>query len=421
MSKSVVKNSLGLPRLSLSAINKAADVSAKEKTVARQQLVAELQNQEAGELAPLFNFPEGGESISQKNCENLIGSIQLPVGVAGPMPLRLAGETIESVMVPLATTEGALVASVSRGCKALRLAGGAAVQVEYVGMSRAPVFACQSGLQAKKLEQWFLANRSLVASWMEETSNHLTLRKIQSWVRGRYVFVRFVCDTDQAMGMNMVSIAVQTVWLRLQALLAKGDEADLAGVKMISLSSNVCSDKKAGAVNGLLGRGYWGQAEVMMSEEIVASSLKTTIDSLVETHNAKNYVGSALAGSLAQNMQVANVVAALFAATGQDLAHVVDASQAVTILEVVDNPELGGKTLYASVTIPSLPLGVVGGGTWLPAQAAARKIMGFGDGMTAHQLAGVVAAAALAGELSGMAALSSNQLACAHQALGRQG
>lgn len=411
-------------KLSLSEINGATDLSAAEKVVARQQVVSELQNKKIEDVEALFELPDGLENVAKKNCENLIGSIQLPVGVAGPMPIRWSGESEEvtdSVFVPLATTEGALVASVSRGCKALRLAGGALVQVEYAGMSRAPVFACQSGVQAKKLEHWMLSNQKQMALWMERTSNHLRFRALQTWVRGRYLFVRFVCDTDQAMGMNMVSIAVQSMWSELQNQIAQDAFPDLVGVEMISLSSNVCSDKKAGAVNGLLGRGYWAQAEVMMPAALVASTLKTTVEKLVETHNAKNYIGSAVAGSLAQNMQVANVAAAIFAATGQDLAHVVDASQAVTILEVVDDLELGSKALYASVTIPSLPVGVVGGGTWLPAQTAARKIMGLGEELSARQLAGAIAAAALAGELSGMAALSSNQLACAHQALGRAG
>jgi hydroxymethylglutaryl-CoA reductase (NADPH) len=215
----------------------------------------------------------------------------------------------------------------------------------------------------------------------------------------------------------MISIAIQSIWLQLQDRIKQGLEPSLVGIDMVSLSSNVCSDKKAGAINGLLGRGHWVQAEVILPSEVVRDVLKTSIEALVQTHRAKNEVGSALAGSLAQNMQVANVVAAIFAATGQDLAHVVDASQATTIIEPISTDST--DQVYISVTLPSLPVGVVGGGSWLSAQSQARQLIGLGDNVQSWQLAAATGAAVLAGEISGMAALSSNQLACAHQALGR--
>lgn len=406
---------------SFSQINKNVALSVAEKVKARQQELVRLTGLKESVLTDLFEVPKEVDGIATRNCENLLGQVPIPVGVVGPLKVTIQRvgtdteqETKENILVPLATTEGALIASVSRGCKALVEAGGAQVITEYVGMSRAPVFAAESGAQARQLVDWFKQHQKLVAEWAAQTSNHLQLTDIQGWVRGRYAFIRFVCDTDQAMGMNMVSIAVQFVWAQLQQKIEQGEEPELTGVTMVSLSSNVCSDKKAGTINGILGRGHWVQAEVTLSKDIVERVLKTSIEALVQTHRAKNELGSALAGSTAQNMQVANVVAAVFAATGQDLAHVVDASQAVTSIEPV-----GADHVFISVTIPSLPVGVVGGGTWLPVQKQARQLLGWGEQLQAWQLASVIGATVLAGEISGMAALSSNDLACAHQALGR--
>jgi hydroxymethylglutaryl-CoA reductase (NADPH) len=333
--------------ISFASIAKQPHLNAQQRVVERQKIVTELVGD--GDRSQLFTIPKEVEGISDRNCENLIGQVAIPVGVVGPMPVTLRRQpaqlkqfdqdtevvTNHNLIMPLATTEGALVASVNRGCKAIKLAGGAQVITEYKGISRAPVFVTQSGLQAKQLVDWFVLNQSLVGEWAAKTSNHLHLVDIEGWVRGRYAYVRFVADTDQAMGMNMISIAIQSIWLQLQDRIKQGLEPSLVGIDMVSLSSNVCSDKKAGAINGLLGRGHWVQAEVILPSEVVRDVLKTSIEALVQTHRAKNEVGSALAGSLAQNMQVANVVAAIFAATGQDLAHVVDASQATTIIEPI--------------------------------------------------------------------------------------
>lgn len=387
-------------------------LSNSKKCLKRQELLAE--RGVAPDLFSLNFSSEAVEKIGSQNCENLVGNVAVPVGVAGPVRIKAAmagsGALLdEEVMVPLATTEGALVASVNRGCRVLsEVKSGVEVFVKNVGISRAPVFECGSGREALQAEQWFIEHQDDWAQLAEATSGHLTFKSFNTWVRGRYLYVRFVFDTDEAMGMNMVSIAISAAWEQLKVL-----HEELNEVEMVSLSSNVCTDKKAATINDIMGRGNWVQAEAMISRTIVEKFLHTTPEAFVKTHIAKNLYGSALAGTASQSMQTANVVAAMFLATGQDMAHVVEGSQATLVAEVVKND------LYISVTLPSLVLGTVGGGTWLPAQKQARELIRLGKEINKNQLAAVVGAACLAGELSGIAALASQQLAGAHQDLAR--
>lgn len=361
-----------------------------------------------------FSFENGDLSkIKSQNCENFIGSVEVPVGVAGPVAVifkKEKKEVEENWKIPLATTEGALVASVNRGCKVLRLAGGAKVSVKKIGMTRAPVFEANDGWSAGNFCDWLDENFSKIAQVCESTSSHLKLLSFQSWVRGRNAYVRFVFDTDEAMGMNMVTIALGELW---RNFLSKDEQLKKWGIKLLSISSNLCTDKKDSAMNRILGRGYSVQVEATISEKIIQDNLHTTSDDLIKTHHAKNLVGSNLAGSFSQNMQVANVVAAMFLATGQDVAHVVEASQATV------NFEKTNTGLYVSLNLPNINVGSIGGGCWFPAQTQARLLIRDGKKISAQQLAVAVGVGALAGEISGLSALCSHSLASAHQKLGR--
>jgi hydroxymethylglutaryl-CoA reductase (NADPH) len=354
-----------------------------------------------------MNFP--AELAGQKNCENLIGSVGISVGVAGPV--RIISKVLnEEVMVPMATTEGALVASYNRGCKVITQSGGAAVFVRKIGITRAPVFSCKDGVSAREFEKWLYKNKSKVAKITESTSRHLRLLDFKVWIRGKYVYVRFVFDADQAMGMNMASIALQHLW---DTHLSKLTALKKWGVQLVSLSSNVCADKKDSAMNQLLGRGYEVQAEVVIPRKKLKELLHVEPEAFFHTHVVKNLHGSNLAGSMSQNMHFANGLMALFLATGQDPAHVVEASQGSTIVEVTK------EGLYVAAVLPALNLGTVGGGTWLPAQSQARKLIRLGKNVSSEQLAAVMGAAVLAGEISGLAALTDHTLAPAHKRLAR--
>jgi len=348
------------------------------------------------------------ERVVKRNCENMIGTVQVPVGVAGP--LLVQGEYAQgNYYLPLATTEGALVASVNRGCSTITKAGGAQVRILHDGMTRAPVFAAESVVHAKQVADWVGEHYDDLRAVAESTTSHGVLTDIVAFIAGTSVFVRLEFDTKDAMGMNMVTIASAKV----AELVAQG-----TGARLVALSGNMCTDKKPAAINGIMGRGRSVVAGVALSHELISQILKTDANSLFEVNYRKNLVGSARAGSMGFNAQAANVVAAMFIACGQDAAHAIDGSTCIT---TVDLTESGA---YIAVTLPSLPVGTVGGGTGVETQQECLRILGVAgsgnpSGTNARKLGEIIGAGVLAGELSLIGALAAQHLARAHQQLGR--
>jgi len=348
------------------------------------------------------------ERVVKRNCENMIGTVQVPVGVAGP--LLVNGEYAHgSYYLPLATTEGALVASVNRGCSAITRSGGAEVRILHDGMTRAPVFAARSVAHAKQAVDWVARHEPELRAAAESTTSHGKLTGIMPFIAGTSVFFRLNFDTKDAMGMNMVTIASAKV----ADLIAQG-----TGVRLVALSGNMCTDKKPAAINEILGRGRSVVAGVALSHDLISSIFKTDAATLFEVNYRKNLIGSARAGSMGFNAQAANVVAAMFIACGQDAAHAIDGS---TCLTTVDPVPTG---VYVAVTLPSLPVGTVGGGTAVETQQECLKLLGVAGGGTppgtnAKKLAEIIGSGVLAGELSLLGALAAQHLARAHQQLGR--
>ena len=348
------------------------------------------------------------ERVVKRNCENMIGTVQVPVGVAGP--LLVNGEYAHgSYYLPLATTEGALVASVNRGCSAITRSGGAEVRILHDGMTRAPVFAARSVAHAKQAVDWVAGHEPELRAAAESTTSHGKLTGIMPFIAGTSVFFRLNFDTKDAMGMNMVTIASAKV----ADLIAQG-----TGVRLVALSGNMCTDKKPAAINEILGRGKSVVAGVALSHDLISSIFKTDAATLFEVNYRKNLIGSARAGSMGFNAQAANVVAAMFIACGQDAAHAIDGS---TCLTTVDPVPTG---VYVAVTLPSLPVGTVGGGTAVETQQECLKLLGVAGGGTppgtnAKKLAEIIGSGVLAGELSLLGALAAQHLARAHQQLGR--
>jgi len=342
-------------------------------------------------------------------CENVVGYVPIPVGVAGPIVV----DDIE-YMVPMATTEGALIASTTRGCKALSLAGGVSTVVNRDGMSRAPVVQCKNVKEAQDIAQFTKDKFDLIADKFASTSRFARLQKLDCHFAGRKLFLRFTCTTGDAMGMNMVG---------------KGTEAALGviteafpEVDILALSGNVCTDKKPSAINWLEGRGKSISADCVIPGQVVEKVLKTTVAGLVELNYAKNLVGSAIAGSIGgNNAHASNIVTACFLATGQDPAQNVESSNCMTLMEPCND----GQDLYMSVTMPSIEVGTVGGGTSLPAQASMLDLMGVRGVSKENQnnsqlLARIIASTVMAGELSLMSALSSGHLISSHLKLNRK-
>ncbi|MBI3109471.1 hydroxymethylglutaryl-CoA reductase [Candidatus Daviesbacteria bacterium] len=345
-------------------------------------------------LDNIGNFTFIEDQAVGRNIENLIGATQIPLGVAGP---------IMNHFIPLATTEGALVASVSRGCKAIMKSGGATVKVETVGTTRGPVFKTQGIEHGFKTKKWIEKNFSLIAQTTQKTSSHLKLLKIDSQILGKNLFLRFYYDSEDAMGMNMVTIATE----KAVKLIEHETRA-----KCIALAGNFDIDKKLAYLNFILGRGKKVWAEATLPKKIVKEVLKTTPEKIVEIVQSKTHLGSIMSGSLGFNSHFANIIAAIFAATGQDLAHVVEGSLGVTTAEVLPN-----GNLYFSIYLPSLMCGTVGGGTRLPTQQEAIKIMKVSNVL---EYSRAVGAAVLAGEISLIASLAEGTLAKAHKKLARK-
>ncbi|MEZ0319612.1 MAG: hydroxymethylglutaryl-CoA reductase (NADPH) [Pyrobaculum sp.] len=347
-------------------------------------------------------------TVVGRNIENVIGAVQVPVGVAGPLLVK--GDYADGYYyVPLATTEGALVASVNRGAKLVTESGGARAKVLKDGMARAPLFRLPSLIDAVEFVEWVVQHFDEVKKAAESTTRHGKLKEIQPFIVGNYVWLRLVYSTGDAMGMNMATIASDAVAKYLQEKFPKA--------RLVALSGNVCVDKKANSINFILGRGKTVVAEALIKRGVL-ERLGVKPEDVHEVNIRKNLMGSALAHSYGFNAHFANIIAAIFIATGQDAAQVVESSMGVTTTEPRD------EGLYISVYLPSLEVGTVGGGTGLPTQREALQLLGVAGsgnppGTNALKFAEIVAAAVLAGELNLLVALARNELASAHQRLGR--
>ena len=345
---------------------------------------------------------------TEPNIENLLGGAQVPMGVAGPVTID-GGAAQGEYYLPLATTEGALVASVNRGLSTIDAAGGATARVTKSGMTRAPVFRVGDIAEAETVVDWVAENVDAIRAVAEATTSHGELLDVDPYVVGDNVFLRFVYDTKDAMGMNMATIATREATDLVEAE---------TPAELVALSGNLCSDKKPAAINAIEGRGRTVTADVFVPTDQVEERLNTTPEAMAEGNTRKNLVGSAKAGSLGFNAHAANTVAAVFLATGQDGAQVVESANAITTMDAREDG------LYASVSIASLEVGTVGGGTRLPTQQEALSMLGLaggGDpaGSNADALAEVITVGALAGELSLVAAFCSRHLSSAHEELGR--
>ncbi|KAL0477999.1 HMG-CoA reductase [Acrasis kona] len=346
-------------------------------------------------------------------CENVVGYVPIPVGVAGP--LLLDGN---QYMVPMATVEGALVGSTNRGFKALRGAlGGEGVSSVILsdGMTRGPVVQLPNAKRASALKKWVEDEKNFerITKEFDSTSRFARLQEIKVGVAGRKVFLRFKCKTGDAMGMNMISKATDKA---LKFLVAEFHD-----MQIVSLSGNYCTDKKPSSVNWIEGRGKSVVCDAVIPASVVKSVLKTEVEKLVNLNVNKNLIGSAMSGSIGGfNAHASNMVTAVFLATGQDCAQNVESSNCMTLMEKTADGDL-----YMSITMPSIEVGTIGGGTHLNAQKACLKLLGVhgsqenNPGANAQQLARIVASTVMAGELSLMSALAEDVLVKSHLDLNR--
>ena len=258
-------------------------------------------------------------------CENVIGYMPLPVGVAGP--LVIDGQ---DYFIPMATTEGVLVASTSRGCKAINAGGGAITVLTGDGMTRGPCVSFDTLVRAGAAKQWLDSEvgQKVMKKAFDSTSRFARLQTIKTAMAGTYLYIRFKTTTGDAMGMNMISKGVE------HALHVMANESGFEDMAIVSVSGNYCTDKKPAAINWIDGRGKSVVAEAIIPGDVVRNVLKSDVNALVELNVSKNLIGSAMAGSIGGfNAHAANVLTAIFLATGQDPAQNVESSNCITIMK----------------------------------------------------------------------------------------
>lgn len=348
----------------------------------------------------------GGELTGySRNIENVIGAVSVPVGVAGP--LRVNGCAASGdYYVPLATTEAALVASYMRGCQLLSESGGCSTLILAEGVSRAPGLVFSNLREVGEFVAWALGQKEAFRREAEATTHHGKLLDMRLTVEGNHVYLIFEYFTADAAGQNMVTIATQAVCDFIR------DHSPVRA-KHIFVEANLSGDKKASAQSFQTVRGRKVAAECRIPAENLARRLHTDAAALKE-YWRMSALGGVLSGTIGVQGHYANGLAALFLATGQDVACVSEAAVGVTRFEAKAD-----GSLYACVTLPNLIMGTVGGGTGLPAQAACLDILGLRGAGHARALTEVAAALALAGELSIIGALAAGHFTRAHEKLAR--
>ncbi|XP_072904388.1 3-hydroxy-3-methylglutaryl-CoA reductase a [Hemitrygon akajei] len=374
-------------------------------SIRRQVLGPKLPEPSALQHLPYQNYDYS--LVIGNCCENVIGYVPIPVGVAGPLCLN--GKEFQ---VPLATTEGCLVASTNRGCRAISLGGGAWSCVIADGMTRGPVVRLPTARKAAAVKLWLESSAGfrIIKEMFDSTSRFARLQKLQIGLAGRNLYIRFQSKTGDAMGMNMISKGTEKALIRLQE--------EFPSMQILAVSGNYCTDKKPAAINWIEGRGKSVVCEAVIPAKVVQEVLKTSTHSLVEVNINKNLVGSAMAGSLGgYNAHAANIVTAVYIACGQDPAQNVGSSNCITLMEST-GPD--NEDLYISCTMPSIEVGTIGGGTNLRPQQTCLQMLGVqgankeAPGENSRQLAEIVCGTVMAGELSLMAALAAGHLVKSH-------
>ena len=338
------------------------------------------------------------------NIENFTGVAQIPLGFAGP--LKVNGEHAQGeFIIPLATTEGTLVASYNRGMKILNLSGGVTCTVIGDAMQRAPVFVFDNAREASRFVRWVEANIADVREQAEATSSVAKLQYIDYYLASKLAYLRFNFSTGDAAGQNMVGRATFAAcsWII----------DHYPNIRHFYLESNLATDKKASQVNVMHTRGKRVVAEATIKRDVLIQHMRVEPENLFY-HSGIANVGSILSGANNNGAHSANGITAMFIATGQDVANVSESSAGILYSEMT--PE---KDLYLSFTIPSLIIATYGGGTGLATQQECLRVLGCVGKGKVNKLAEIIAGVVRAGEISLGAAISSSDWVSSHEKYGR--
>jgi len=344
----------------------------------------------------------------ERNVENFIGTVRVPVGLAGP--LAIAGVAARGTYyVPLATTEACLVASYSRGAQLITRAGGCAARVLDARMRRTPVFVYADLAEAIVAAEWVRENADRLRFAANATSRHARLLAADAAVEGNHVYLDCAYATGEAAGQNMVTFATEALCAELLA------HAPVRP-RSFAVESNASGDKKAAAHALMSTRGRRVSADVTIPAALLEERLRVT-PAMLAAYWRTGAVAAALTGTIGMQGMYANALAAFYLATGQDVACVAESAVGITRLDVAPD-----GALYACVTMPNVVVATVGGGTGLPTQRAALRLLARGDeAPTADALAEIVASITLAGEISLTASLCAHEFSAAHHRFARAG
>ncbi len=377
-----------------------ADDYSKEAIKQRQQFVAEFTGSKVDHIGHYSFDPH----ITQGNVENFTGVAQVPIGFAGPLTIN--GEHAQGdFIVPLATTEGTLVASYNRGIKILNLSGGVTVSVVGDAMQRAPVFVFNNAREAREFIAWVQEHLEEIREHAESTSSIAKLQYIDPYTASKFAYLRFNYSTGDAAGQNMVGRATFAAcsWILDQ----------YEGVQHFFLESNLATDKKASQVNVMHTRGKRVTAEAVVKRDVLIQHMRVEPENLFYHAGIAN-VGAILSGANNNGLHSANGITAMFIATGQDVANVSESSAGIIYTELTPDNDL-----YISITIPSLIVATYGGGTGLATQRECLELLDcYGKGRV-NRFAEIVGGVVLAGEISLASAISSSDWVSSHEAYGR--
>ena len=351
---------------------------------------------------------QNNKSQPQPTVNNTI----IPTRNIGPVLIHGEGLNNALVKVPLATYETTLWPSTDRGAKISRLAGGIHCLITDEKMTRSIVIQAANATQAMQAKQKMLSESASINHVITSSSNYAQLQQLHIEQIADLLYIRIECSTGNASGHNMTTKAADAVinWLA----------ENLPELKYVSISANTCTDKKNSAINGILGRGKRVIAEINISSQILTKYLRTSAQKIVDLHIKKNLLGSILAGSVrSANAHFSNVLLAIYLATGQDAANIVEGSQGIT------HAEARGDNLYFSITLPNIIVGTVGNGKQLAhVQQNLRQLKCSADDFDAtatasaasRRLAAIIGASVLCSELSLLAAQTNpGELMRAHQ------
>jgi len=338
------------------------------------------------------------------NIENFTGVAQVPLGFAGPLEVK--GEHAQGdFVIPLATTEGTLVASYNRGIKVLNLSGGVICTVSDDCMQRAPVFVFDNARGARDFRTWVDENLSAIAREAEATSSIAKLLYIDTFLSNKFAYLRFNFSTGDAAGQNMVGRAT---FAACSWILEQRDD-----IRHFYLESNLATDKKGSQVNIMRTRGKRVTAEATIPRDVLIQHMRVEPENLCYHAGIAN-VGAFLSGANNNGAHSPNAITAMFIATGQDVANVAESSAGMMYTELTPEGDL-----YASLTIPSLIVATHGGGTSLATQRECLEILGCVGRDKVRKLAEIIAGVALAGEISLASAISSLDWVSSHEKYGR--